>query len=56
MFYGGGVVWCYLFGGMFEFVVELFVKNVTACIFGGLRLDEFFIIMLCEGLKFGEVL
>ena len=53
--YGGGAVRRYAPGGTLELVVELPVKNVTACTFGGPRLDELFITTSREGLKPGEV-
>ena len=53
--YGGAAVRRYSPEGKLELVVELPVKNVTACTFGGPRLDELFITTSREGLKPGEV-
>ena len=50
---GGGAVHRYTPEGALEEVVELPVPKVTACIFGGPRLDELFITTSREGLEPG---
>jgi sugar lactone lactonase YvrE len=51
---GGGAVHRYSPGGQLEDVVEVPARKVTACTFGGARLDELFITTSREGLEPGE--
>jgi sugar lactone lactonase YvrE len=53
--FGGGVVRRYSPEGALDAVVELPVKNVTACTFGGAGLEQLFITTSREGLAEGEV-
>lgn len=52
--YGGGVVRRYSPGGAVDAVVELPVKNVTACTFGGPALEQLYVTTSREGLAPGE--
>jgi len=52
--YGGGAVRRYTPEGMLDEVIEVPVKQVTACTFGGSDLDQLFITTSREDLKPGE--
>ncbi len=52
--YGGGAVRRYSAAGVLEEVIEVPAAKVTACTFGGERLDELFITTSREGLAPGE--
>jgi sugar lactone lactonase YvrE len=50
---GGGAVRRYTAGGVLDAVVEVPARRVTACTFGGPRLDQLFITTSREGLEAG---
>jgi sugar lactone lactonase YvrE len=52
--YGGGEVRCYLPDGVLADVVHVPASNVTACTFGGPRLDRLYITTSREGLAPGD--
>lgn len=52
--YGGGAVRRYTAGGRLDEVVEVPARQVTACTFGGARLDELFITTSREDLEPGD--
>jgi sugar lactone lactonase YvrE len=50
----GGAVHCYSTAGVLEEVIRVPARKVTACAFGGERLDELFITTSREGLAAGD--